>query len=294
MRPTAVTGLVGTVALCGCLLAAPVARAQDVRILAPAPAAAAEQPLSPQESETLSRALALDPASDLLGGKIPALKLPGLGAPAALDIGRNDKPDGSSTVTVRQPLPSTALDSKIGADLNLAAPGSDIYEPGKPLPGTAVRDAGSADAWATVGVGGVGSLDARVNGAGDQGKLGGTLKHTVPITEDVSVTVEDSYSMTQSFNPAASATAAATATAPAPQAASAEIFGNSKSVKLGIVSTGTTFGAGVASASNDPVSHNTISAEQKVIGPLHVTTAVTDVGQPTENKSVSAGLKLTW
>lgn len=33
------------------------------------------------------------------------------------------------------------------------------------------------------------------------------------------------------------------------------------------------------SASNDPVTHNTLSAEQKLYGPLQVTTAVTDFGQ---------------
>ncbi|MFY9880600.1 MAG: hypothetical protein WAK39_14545 [Pseudolabrys sp.] len=41
------------------------------------------------------------------------------------------------------------------------------------------------------------------------------------------------------------------------------------------------------SASNDPVTHNTLSAEQKLYGPLQVTTAVTDFGQTSSSKSIS-------
>lgn len=48
------------------------------------------------------------------------------------------------------------------------------------------------------------------------------------------------------------------------------------------------------SASNDPVTHNTLSAEQKLYGPLQVTTAVTDFGQTSSSKSISAGFKLHW
>ena len=50
----------------------------------------------------------------------------------------------------------------------------------------------------------------------------------------------------------------------------------------------------MTTASNDPVTHNTLSADQKLFGPLHVTTAVTDVGQPSESKSITAGFKLNW
>jgi hypothetical protein len=48
------------------------------------------------------------------------------------------------------------------------------------------------------------------------------------------------------------------------------------------------------SASNDPVTHNTLSAEQKLYGPLQVTTAVTDFGQTTSSKSIGAGFELHW
>ena len=37
-----------------------------------------------------------------------------------------------------------------------------------------------------------------------------------------------------------------------------------------------------------------LSAEQKLYGPLQVTTAVTDFGQTSSSKSISAGFKLHW
>ena len=73
-----------------------------------------------------------------------------------------------------------------------------------------------------------------------------------------------------------------------------QIWGSEKTVKFNLLTTGTTLGAGIATASNDPVTHNTFSADQKVYGPLHVTTAVTDLGQPTASKSLSAAFKLNW
>lgn len=68
--------------------------------------------------------------------------------------------------------------------------------------------------------------------------------------------------------------------------AAQQVFGNEKAVKFNILPSGTTLGAGFATASNDPVTHNAFSADQKLYDALHVTTAVTDVGQTTSNKSV--------
>jgi hypothetical protein len=37
-----------------------------------------------------------------------------------------------------------------------------------------------------------------------------------------------------------------------------------------------------------------LSVDQQVYGLLHVTTSVTDVGEPSSNKSISAKLKVDW
>jgi hypothetical protein len=101
--------------------------------------------------------------------------------------------------------------------------------------------------------------------------------------------------MTESFSESSGPADLPLMTLPQPGVLAApQVFGNEKSVKFNILPTGTTLGAGVATASNDPVTHNTLSAEQKLYGPLQVTTAVTDVGQTTTNKSITAGFKLNW
>jgi hypothetical protein len=48
---------------------------------------------------------------------------------------------------------------------------------------------------------------------------------------------------------------------------SGQVSGNERSVKFNILPTGTTLGVGLTSVSNDPIAHNTFSAEQKLYGP---------------------------
>ncbi len=305
MRARALTGAVGAVAAIGWLAMAPAARAQDVRITAPAPSSSADdaqKPLTPDKSEMLGRALVFDPAA-LASNRPPrTLKLPRLANPAGLDVKNTDKPDGSSSVAVKQPLTidTPDIDSNVGADVNVAAQPSSVYQPRGPLPGSTTNDRGSAAAWASVGLPNLASVNARVDPTSDQGKIGGKLSHAVPVGKDLSVTLEDSYSMTESLSgaPIAPAPATTTTSLAAPPATatpgSEQVFDNSKSVKFNVAPTGTSFGAGWTTASNDPVTHHTLSADQKLFGPLHVTTSVTDVGQPTENKTITAGFKLNW
>jgi hypothetical protein len=309
MRAGAMRSAVQTVVALACAFAAlPDAQAQDIRITAPSataapanPADVTTQPLTPEESALLGQALLFDPA-DLAGTHTARpLRLPTLSEPRKLSVNGTYNPDGSSKVVVKQPLAAADWEANVGADLKTAPPPATAFEAGKPYPGTA-DDAGSAAAWASIGVRNFASVDARLDPANDQGKLGGTLKHSVPIGKDVSVTVQDTYSVTETFSPPTTAAATGPAglplLAPPPPAADSQgqtqVYGSEKSVKLAISPTGTTFAAGVSTASNDPVTHNTLSADQKLFGPLHVTTAVSDIGQPVTTKRITAGFKLNW
>jgi len=158
MRARALCGAVGAVAAIGWLAMAPAARAQDVRITAPAPSAAgsdAPKALTPEESDMLSRALVFDPAA-LASNRPPrTLKPRGYSRSAGLDVKNTDKPDGSSSVAVKQPLTidTPDIDSNVGADVNLAAQPPSIYQPRGPLPGSTTNDKGSAGpaaAWASL------------------------------------------------------------------------------------------------------------------------------------------------
>jgi hypothetical protein len=274
------------------MLAAPPAFAQDAPQTAETTGAelGPEAPLTPEESALLANALVFDPAALATPPKKP-LRLPGTSG-KSYEVKRTEKPDGSTTVVVKQPLP-TGWDNSVGADLAPSNTGaSAAYD--RPLPTT--RDGfGAGAAWASVGVSNIGSVDARVDPSNEQGKLGGTLKHSIPFGGRFAVTVQDTYSVTQTMAQPTGPTDLPLMALPAnPAPLTPQVFGNEKAVKFNILPTGTTLGAGVTTASNDPVTHNTLSAEQKLYGPLQVTTAVTDFGQTTSNKSITAGFKLHW
>jgi len=247
-----------------------------------------EAPLTPEESEMLSNALVFDPAALATSPK-PSLRVPGSGT--GYNVSRTQNMDGSGSIVVKQPL-ATDWSNSMGASVG---PTDSRATFGQPLPTT--RDSTpSGSAWASVGVPNIGSVDARVDPSGEQGKIGTTLKQSIPFGGRFAVTLQDTYSVTETLGqPAAGPSDIPLMRSPSAAAsATPQVFGNETSVKFNILPTGTSLGAGVVTASNDPVTHNTISAEQKVYGPLQVTTAVTDFGQASSNKSITAGFKLHW
>jgi len=249
-----------------------------------------ETPLTPEESAILSNALIFDPAAMATPPKKP-LRLPM--SDKGFDVTRTEKPDGSSTIVVKQPL-QTEWSNSVGADFGAPKSGiGDAFD--RPLP-TARDNSGSGAAWASLGVSNIGSVDARVDPYNEQGKFGTTLKQSIPFGGRFAVTLQDTYSVTETRGqPSAGPDDIPLMTQPsASTPITPQVFGNERAVKFNILPTGTTVGAGLTTASNDPVTHNTISAEQKLYGPLQVTTAVTDFGQTTSNKSITAGFKLHW
>jgi hypothetical protein len=255
---------------------------------------AANNDISPEESAMLGNALTYDPAPSNSMAPIKRLRLPSLSSQQKVDISRADKSDGTSTAGVKQPLPID-WDAKVGADLGYSASGPDGYQVNRPLP--ARRDSGTGAAWASVGVvDNLASVDARVDPNNDQGKVGTTFKHSMPLGSRFSVTLLNSYSVTETFSPSGTASSdLPMMTAPvASTPATPQVWGSEKAAKFDILPTGTSFGAGLASTSTDPVTHHTLSAGQKLYGPLEVTTAVTDIGQTYASKSINARFKLNW
>ena len=257
---------------------------------------AEQQPLSDEEKAVLDNALSEPPALVPAVSARP-LRLPGLSNPNGLDASRTDRPDGSARMVLKQPLAIDPVwDAKVGADLGLASQQSDGYRFGRPLPATRnANDTGAA--WASVGVSNFASVDARVDPSNDQGKLGTTIKQLIPLGSNYAVTLQNTFSVTETLGaqPTSSSFDVPLMVAPAPGPAGVpQIWGNEKLAKFDMLSTGTTLAAGLNSTNTDPVTHNRLSAEQKIYGPLHVTTSVTDLGQPTPSKSITAGFKLNW
>ena len=254
----------------------------------PAGPAAAADGQNSDASFALGDALTLDPAA-FAAAPLKPLHLPGYADGKDLDVSRTDKPDGSSTFTVKKPLPID-VDNRFGADIAPAAPTT--FQPGRPFPG----GAGSLDsgaAWASVGVPNLASLDARVDPDSDRGKVGTTLHHTVPVGSRLLLTLQDTVAVTDTLGARGTAEPLSVA-APVATSAPTQFWGNEQKLKFEVLPTGTSLSAGVATSSIDPVSHNTFSADQKIYGPLHVTTSLNDVGEPTSSKSITAGFKLNW
>lgn len=239
-----------------------------------------EPALSAEDSAIIDKALALDPNS-LVNAPLKPLKLPALATGKALDLARTDRPDGSGTVIVKKPL-SSEWDANVGADLGLAADSPGIYSPDNPL-GAIRNDRSSGAAWATLGVPNFASVDARVDPNRDQGRVGTTFNHTRPVGDAFAVTVQSRTSLTETLSQPQ------TAASPTPR-----VWDNENVAKFSILWTGTALAAGINTTSTDPVMHNSLSAEQKIYGPLGVTTAVTDLGRASESKSVSTRLRLNW
>ncbi len=247
------------------------------------------QPAEP----SLGNALLFDPATLVDKAPPKALRTPRLTDNVKdIDGKRDDKPDGSSAYSFNHPVLVPDFDAKVGADLNTPALQQDGTQPMKPVfgPQSARSDTGAA--WANLGIPNVGSLDARVDPTQDQGRIGATLGRKLPVTRDLAVTLQDTVSVNDTFGTPVNATTPGlpVGSVPAPQ----RVWGNEKMVKFDVLPTGTTLAAGVTNLTNDPVTHNKLSAEQKLYGPLSVKTSVTDVGQATAAKSITAGFKLNW
>jgi hypothetical protein len=271
------------------------ALAQEQEVASAEAGRPAEQAPTIDETAILGQALQFDPAA-LGGGPDKPLNLPALKREKTFDVSRTEtNPDGSGTVSVKQALP-VDWNAKVGADLDLAGNNPVAYHPLEPLDAYSRRTTGGA-AWASLGVTDAATVDARVDPTTDQGRLAGTLQHSIPFGSSLSLSLQNSLSVTETFGGQGPTAPAGIPMMALPQdsgTTASQVFGNEQAVKFNVMPTGTTLSAAVASYSSDPITHKSLSAEQKLLGPLSVTTSVTDVGETTVNKSISARFKLNW
>ena len=248
----------------------------DADTVSPAQNSAAEK----DGQLSLDDPAASDPAS-FADKPVRTLKLPGYGDAKAFDI-----TPGDGSVTVKTPyLPG--VETKAGADM--AAPTTSAV----PTPWPSQQKYGAA--WASIGVPNVATIDGRVDPNTDQRQFGTTLQHSMPLGSKLSVTLQDRWSVTDTFSfPATTDSYSSFYSAMPPSPTQSQAWGNENSVKFDILPTGTSLAAGVTTSSIDPATHNSFSADQKIYGPLHVTTSLNDVGQTTASKSISARVKLNW
>lgn len=204
---------------------------------------------------------------------------------------RNDRPDGSSAVAIKQPI-SPFLNTRVGADLNVATrtptTSSEVLLQKIEHDNHLMQSSGSA--WAAITAPGVGSIwdqtavEARSDPGQEQSKLATSLTKSVPFGGDrYSLTLQQGYNITQQ-----------TLVPVFGLGASSRIYETEQSAKLGIVETGTSFIAGQSHSTSDDKWLRRIGAEQKLFGGITVTGSVSETPSGFANRSVGAGFKTQW
>ena len=217
--------------------------------------------------------------------KLKSLRLPDVGA-SEPNWSKTNNSDGSAKYSVNKAL-AAPWEAKIGADISVAPPPTPYYDP-RPLPST-TSNGGNGNAWANLAVPHLATVEVHAQPANDYDKVGTKLERTVPLGKSLSMTVQSSFDFTDLRAPQS-----ATPVSVLPSSAASRVFDADKSLQLNILSSGTTLSAGSTTVTGDPITHNRLSAAQKIYGPLTVTGSINDVGQPTSSKSISAGLNLSW
>jgi hypothetical protein len=232
----------------------------------------------PPSDEELASALR-EALNNKLDDDVPVRTAPWFArqSPAAgLDWNSTSNSNGTTAYTVKRVLP-VDWDTKVGADLGVNDMPSGRAEPVWPLP--AARNSGAA--WATVQVPGVASFDARLSAGAEPNKFG--VSRTLPLSNAASLTLQNSYAVTE-----------ASAGVPVGLPGPASIWSNDRAVKFNIAATGTTFGASATNSTGDSVTHNRLSAEQRLFEKFNITTSLNDVGATASSKSITAGIKTNW
>jgi hypothetical protein len=205
---------------------------------------------------------------------------------------RTDRRDGSSAVTVNRSL-TTMWDTKVGVDFGLPAAPSPLLTPDRLLAGTSA-DQSTGVAWARTTAPALNlpigwdkaSLDARFDPTQDQSTLGTRFSRSVPLGEQLSVTMESGFAVTHLRNQ------------PLPSDLSSgqtvNVFDTERLAKLNFLASGTSFGAGSRKSSADDVWLNSLSAEQQLFGGISVTGTIRETLEGDTDKSLTAGFKRKW
>lgn len=205
---------------------------------------------------------------------------------------RDDKPDGSSAVTVKQPI-APFWDTRIGADMNVTTqtPMTSAEVLAQKIAHDNQLSQSSGSAWAAMTAPGLGSIwdktaiEARMDPATDQSKFGTNLTKSLPLGGDqYSLTLQNGYRVTQQ-------------TLAPPIGSGGHASRNhevEQSAKLSVSKTGTSFLAGQTLTTADEKWLRRVGAEQKIFGGVSVTGTVSETHEGIPNRSLSAGYKYSW
>jgi hypothetical protein len=229
--------------------------------LALAPAAWSAEPQEPAE----------DPADAPAEPEVP-------GEPLDLSTPLPDEPRLPPTLRLAPPA-APAWEHKVGIDYTKPTMPATQYQPEALV---AVPDQSTGAAWATLS-GPVSlpgwnqtAIEARVDPAQEEGKVATTLRRSLPLGDELVVTLENGVAVTQ-----------------APQAPRS--WASSQGLRLDLPSTATSVWVGADMSSTDEKWLRSLSAEQKLLGgPVSIKGSIRENASGDPSKSLSAGFKWTW
>ena len=175
--------------------------------------------------------------------------------------------------------------AKAGIDYRKPSIPATNFQPDQ-LTAGAVPDQSTGVAWATVTAPGLAStlgwdqsIDTRVD-PGQEGTLATTLSRSVPVSDGLSMTLQNGVSVSRSL----------------PSGAAQSHWATSQALRFNIAPTDTSVSIGAdLTPTDDNKWLRTLSAEQKLFGgPFSVTGSVSETAGGDLSKSLRAGFKRTW
>jgi hypothetical protein len=230
-------------------------------------------------------------ASTLAAGPAAKARLPQAGPSPGMTWSSQQKPDGSSAVSVKQPL-SPFWDARVGADMTVAREPTTLSE----LLAEKASNGGSepqssGTAYAAVTAPGVGAiwdktaLEARLDPSQEQSKLGTSLSKSLPLNPQYSLSLQNDYNITQQ------------GIVPVPGLVPERplrSYATGQSATLSMTETGTSLIAGQSLSSTEERWLRKFGVEQKLFGGVSIAGTVGETPGGAANKSITAGFKQSW
>jgi hypothetical protein len=203
----------------------------------------------------------------------------------------NERANGTSAVSVKQSI-TPFWDTRIGADMTVARQGaattSELLSEKLANGGSLPQSSGTA--WAAITAPGVASIwdqtsvEARVDPGTEQSRLGTSLRKSLPISEQYSLTLRNDYNLIQQ------------GIVPVPGIIShpARSHVTDQSARLSISDTGTSLIAGQTLSTSDDKWLRKVGAEQRLFDGVTISGSIGETPSGTANASLSAGFKRSW
>jgi hypothetical protein len=203
----------------------------------------------------------------------------------------NERANGTSAVSVKQSI-TPFWDTRIGADMTVARQGaattSELLSEKLANGGSLPQSSGTA--WAAITAPGVASIwdqtsvEARVDPGTEQSRLGTSLRKSLPISEQYSLTLKNDYNLIQQ------------GIVPVPGIIShpARSHVTDQSARLSITDTGTSLIAGQTLSTSDDKWLRKVGAEQRLFDGVTISGSIGETPSGNANASLSAGFKRSW